>query len=59
MEIIDYAKPLISAETALRDMYNDTLENKYESAYNHGFKAIAEIRMAMLAIKHQQERQAK
>lgn len=59
MELIDYAKPLISAEAALRDMYNDTLEGKYESAYDKGFKAIAEIRMAMHAIKHQQEQQAK
>lgn len=57
MEILDYAKPLMAAETALKDMYNDTLEKNYDEAYEKGLVAIAEIRMALAAVNHERSKQ--
>lgn len=57
MEFLDYAKPLMAAETALKDMYNDTLEKKYDAAYEKGLVAIAEIRLALAAVNHERTKE--
>lgn len=57
MEFLDYAKPLMTAETALKDMYNDTLGKRYDDAYEKGLLAISEIRMALAAINHERTKQ--
>ena len=49
--MIDYARPTIMAEKSLKDLHNAMLENKHESAIDHGLQAIAEIRLAILAIQ--------
>lgn len=56
MEFLDYAKPLMAAETALKGMYNDTLEKKYDDAYDKGVIAIAEIRLALAAVNNERDK---
>ena len=57
MEIMDYAKPLILAEKALKDMYNAALEGRLDTARDEGLAAITEIRLALAAINHEREQQ--
>lgn len=57
MEIVDYAKPLILAEKALKDMYNAALEGRLDTARDEGLIAITEIRLALAAINHEREQQ--
>jgi uncharacterized protein YbjQ (UPF0145 family) len=57
MEILDYAKPLIVAERALKDMYNNALERRYDEAYEEGMQAIVEIRLALAALKNERDKQ--
>jgi hypothetical protein len=57
MEIVDYAKPLILAEKALKDMYNAALEGRLDTARDEGLAAITEIRLALAAINHEREQQ--
>jgi hypothetical protein len=57
VEIVDYAKPLILAEKALKDMYNAALEGRLDTARDEGLAAITEIRLALAAINHEREQQ--
>lgn len=57
MELMDYAKPLILAEQALKDMYNLALENRLGDAREKGLTAITEIRLALAAVNHELEQQ--
>ena len=57
MEILDYARPLIVAERALRDMYNDALHRNYDGAHEKGMQAIVEIRLALAAINNEKAKQ--
>lgn len=47
--MIDYAKPLLEAEVALRDMYNALIAKDHAKAKELGISAIASIRLAQHA----------
>lgn len=55
MEIVDYARPAMMAEKALKDMHNAMLEHKYDSALAFALQAIVESKIAYNAIKHEKE----
>ena len=50
--MIDYARPTMLAEKALKDLHNAMLEKRYEDAIGHAFQAIVESRMAIQAIRN-------
>ncbi len=47
---IDYAKPTILAEKALKDMHNAVLEKRYEEAKEFALEAMTQIMIAHGAI---------
>lgn len=55
MDIIDYAKPTILAEKALKDMHNAVLERRYDEAKELALEAVAQVRIAYHAICVEQE----
>lgn len=55
MEIVDYAKPLILAEGAVKEMYNAAIEGRLDDAREQGLIAITEIRLALAAVNHEME----
>lgn len=57
MEILDYAKPLIVAEAAIKRMYNAAILRQYDEAQEQGRQAIVELRMALAAINHEKDSQ--
>jgi len=52
----DYAYPTMMAEKALKDLHNYMLENRLDDALIAGLNAIADIRMALAAIRDEKER---
>jgi hypothetical protein len=59
MEIIDYAKPTILAEKALKDMHNAMLERRYEDALGFALDVSYKMCDVMHAIRVEQERARK
>lgn len=57
MEIVDYARPCMMAEKALKDLHNAMLERDYNAALEHGMKALVEVRMTLAAVRHEKEQQ--
>jgi len=57
MELLDYARPLMLAETALKDMYNATLDKKFDLAYEKGLIAITEMRLALAAVNNERNKE--
>lgn len=57
--MIDYAYPTMMAEKALKDLHDAMLRRRYEEAIEAGFKAIAEAKLAINAIRHTIEEAAK
>lgn len=57
MELLDYARPLMLAETALKDMYNATLDKKFDLAYEKGLTAITEMRLALAAVNNERNKE--
>ena len=53
--MIDYAHPCMMAENALKEAHNKMLENNYDEAIEEGFKAIAETKLMINAIRHMKE----
>ena len=56
---LDYAYPCMMAEKSLRDLHNAMLERRYAEALLAGENAIADIRIALAAIRDERERHAK
>jgi len=52
----DYAYPTMMAEKALKDLHNYMLDNRLDDALIAGLNAIADIRMALAAIRDEKER---
>ena len=50
--MIDYSKPLMDAEAALKRMYAACLEKDYETAVKEGFNAMADTKLAIVSIMH-------
>lgn len=54
-EIIDYARPTMLAERALKDMHNAVLERRYEEAKEYSLEAMAQVKLAYHAICVEQD----
>jgi hypothetical protein len=57
-EIIDYAKPCMNAEKALKDAHNAVLENDLEQAMTHTMDAIIATRLMYGALRHMKKKQS-
>jgi hypothetical protein len=53
--LIDYARPCMMAEKALKQLHEAMLMKKYEEALNHAETAMFEVRMTAAAIRHEKE----
>jgi len=56
-EIIDYAKPCMDAEKALKDAHEAVLENDLEQAMTSTMDAIIAARLMYGALRHMKEKQ--
>lgn len=54
-QAIDFSKPYMDAKEALGTLHSAMLKRDYEYAIQSGVDAIAEIRMAIAAIRHEKE----
>ncbi len=54
-QIIDYAMPLMKAESALKNAYSHLLHNEFEKASVELINAIVETKMAINAVNHLKE----
>ena len=55
--MIDYARPCMMAETALKKSHNAMLQNDYDEAIGEALVAIAETKLMINSIKDMKERQ--
>lgn len=55
VNLIDYARPCMMAEKALKDLHDAMLRKKYAEALNHAEEALIEVRLTAAAIRHEQE----
>jgi len=55
MHLIDYSEPWMSAQKALRKLHHSMLTKEYDVAIESGMKAIAEVRLAIAAVRHIKE----
>jgi len=53
--VIDYAYPTMMAEASMKKLHNMMLEDNYDGAVEAGIQAIADIKLAINAIKHMKE----
>jgi hypothetical protein len=56
MAIVDYARPCMLAEMALKAAHDAMLKRDYEEAIEQGFIAIAETKLMINSIRDMQER---
>lgn len=54
-QAIDYARPYMDAKEALTQLHNAMLTKDYDYAIQRGIDAIADIRIAIAAIRHEKE----
>lgn len=54
-ELVDYARPCMMAEKALKELHEAMLLKKYDDALKHAETALVEVRMTMIAIRHEKE----
>ena len=54
-EIVDYAKPCMEAEKALKDAHNAVLENNFDAALAKTMDAIIATRLMYGALRHMKE----
>jgi hypothetical protein len=54
-EIVDYAKPCMDAERALKDAHNAVLEGKMELAMTKTMDALVNVRLMHGALRHMKE----
>ena len=54
--MIDYAHPTMMAEKALKDLHEAMLLRLYDEAIEKGMEAIAEVRLAIHAIREKSEK---
>lgn len=53
--MIDYARPCMMAEKALKDLHNAALEKDYEKAREMALEAVAQARATYAALTHMLE----
>jgi hypothetical protein len=56
--VVDYAAPCMKAERALKDLHDAMLERKYDRAIEAALQVLAETKLTLNAIKHEQEKYA-
>ena len=57
--IVDYAKPCMDAEKALKDAHNAVLSSNLEQAMTHTMDAIIAARLMYGALRHMKEKNEK
>ena len=55
-EIVDYAKPCMDAERALKDAHNAVLENNFDAAMTKTMDALVSVRLMQGALRHMKEK---
>ena len=58
-EIIDYAKPCMDAEKALKDAHDAVLDGKFDEAMTKTMDAIISARLMYGALRHMKEQNEK
>jgi len=56
MEIVDYAKPCMNAERALKDAHNAVLNNDFDLALVKTMDALVSVRLMQNALRHMKEK---
>ena len=56
-EIIDYAKPCMDAEKALKDAHDAVLDRKFDEAMTKTMDALVSVRLMYGALRHMKEQQ--
>jgi uncharacterized protein YbjQ (UPF0145 family) len=59
MEIVDYAKPCMDAEKALKDAHDAVLDRKFDEAMTKTMDAIINARLMYGALRHMKEKNEK
>jgi hypothetical protein len=54
-EIVDYAKPCMDAEKALKDAHNAVLDSNLDLALTKTMDAIISIRLMYISLRHMKE----
>jgi len=57
-EIIDYAKPCMDAEKALKDAHDAVLDRKFDEAMTKTMDALVSVRLMQGALRHMKEKDA-
>lgn len=55
--VIDYAYPTMMAEAHLKKLHNMMLDNDFDGAVEAGIQTLADVKLAINAIKHMKEQQ--
>jgi len=55
--IVDYSMPTMKAERALKRLHDHMLDKQYDKAAEQALIALAETKLALNAIRHQQEQE--
>ena len=55
--MIDYARPCMMAEAALKNLHWAAIENDLDTAMEHCLIALTETRMTLNALRHMKEQQ--
>lgn len=58
-EIIDYAKPCMDAEKALKDAHDAVLDGKFDEAMTKTMDAVINARLMYNALRHMKEKNEK
>jgi len=59
MEIVDYAKPCMDAEKALKDAHDAVLNGKFDEAMTKTMDALVSVRLMYGALRHMKEQNEK
>ena len=54
-EIIDYARPCMDAEKALKDAHDAVLDGKFDEAMTKTMDALVSVRLMYGALRHMKE----
>jgi hypothetical protein len=55
-EIVDYARPCMEAEKALKDAHDAVLDRKFDEAMTRTMDALVSVRLMYGALRHMKER---
>jgi len=58
-DIIDYAKPCMDAEKALKDAHDAVLDRKFDEAMTKTMDALVSVRLMYGALRHMKEQNEK